>query len=132
MVTFSIPSKVMRCRFGAVLLCTSIAASTGASADDAVTRANRGAYDWAVKCFVANGSARGTSNDAGDTAKAAAFERRARASFDTASALADKLGYSGSRLDQDLGLAQAQELPKFVRDITYLRNTLATCKGLGL
>jgi hypothetical protein len=103
-----------------------------AHADDATTQADRSAYDWAVKCFVANGSARGTSNDAGDTAKAAAFERRARSSFDTASALADKLGYTGSRFNQDLGLAQAQELPKFVKDVAYLRSTEATCKSLGM
>jgi hypothetical protein len=103
-----------------------------AHADDAATQASRSAYDWAVKCFVANGSARGTSSDGGDAAKAAAFERRARVSFDTASALADKLGYSGSRFNQDLGLAQAQELPKFVKDLTYLQSTEATCKALGL
>jgi hypothetical protein len=120
-------------RFSAAALAFSAFLSAGAAlADDAATGASRSAYDWAVKCFVANGSARGTSSDGGDAVKAAAFERRARVSFDTASALADKLGYSGSRFNQDLGLAQAQELPKFVKDLAYLRSTEATCKALGL
>ncbi len=103
-----------------------------ACAQDAVTRANQGAYEWALKCFVANGSAAGTSKDGGDAAKAAAFEARARTSFDTASALADKLGYSGTRFNEDLGMTQTRELPRIVRDITYLRSTLATCKSLTM
>ena len=114
------------------MLAVSICFASSVSAEDAVTIANRGAYDWALKCFVANGSAAGTSKDGGDAAKAAAFEDRARASFDTASALADKLGYSGSRFNQDLNLAQTHELPKIVKDIAYLRSTLATCKSLTM
>ena len=107
-------------------------ASSALAQTDAVTRANLMAYELAMKCFVANGAARGDNLDAGDNATAATFEAGARKSFDTARKLGDVLGYSGSRQDQDFGLAQARELPRFVADKAYLRKSLSTCKAVGL
>lgn len=95
-------------------------------------RASRGAYALAIKCFVADGTARGNNRDAGDETSATAFEKRARHAFDIAGALADKLGYSGSRFNEDLGLAQTEELPKLVADHAYFQKTVATCKSAGL
>jgi hypothetical protein len=108
-------------------------ACTGATAQsDAVTRANRMAYDLAIKCFVANGFARGDNLDAGDQATAAVFEAGARKSFDIAGKLGDVLGYSGNQQNEDFGMAQTRELAKFVQDKSYLKKTLATCKAAGL
>jgi hypothetical protein len=97
-----------------------------------MTRANRMAYDIAMRCFVANGVARGNSRDAGDPTQAAAYEAKARRSFNAASNLGDALGYTGTRINQDFGMAQADELPKLVNNAGYLKRTLATCASGGL
>jgi hypothetical protein len=97
--------------------------------EDATTRA---AYDVALKCFVANGVARGNAKDRGDTANATAFEKKSRESFDTAMKLGDELGYVGGRVNQDFGMIQAAELPKFVKSKNYLFVTLLNCQGAGL
>ncbi len=107
------------------------AASAG-KADDANARSTRMAYDIAMKCFVANGVARGNNRDLGKTAEAAKYEANARQSFNAASNLGDKLGYSGTRINQDFGMAQADQLPKLVKDAAYLERTLAMCGSAGL
>lgn len=98
----------------------------------ALQRANRMAYDAAIKCFVAASVATGEREDAGDRDAATRYEHSARKSFDTASALGEKLGFSGSRINQDFGMAQAAQLPKLVRDLNYYRDTAAMCRALGL
>jgi hypothetical protein len=129
--------RVYRTKVGELLLAAlasvcALHAGRAIAQEDAVVRANRNAYALAVKCFVADGTARGNNHDAGDEASASAFEKRARQAFDIASALADKLGYSGGRFNQDLGLAQTQELPKLVSNHVYFQETVATCKSVGL
>ncbi|MEJ0027701.1 MAG: hypothetical protein WDN01_16880 [Rhizomicrobium sp.] len=108
-----------------------LCAGTAAAQDDAVTRANRMAYELAMKCYVANGVARGDNLDAGNAAYAKIFEADARKAFDIAVKLGNALGYSGSRQNQDFGMAEAQELARFVKDKAYLKQTLATCKAAG-
>ncbi len=115
----------------AVCACCLAGAASADHTDDAVTSANRSAYDWALKCFVANGSAAGTSKDGGDAPKAAAFEGRARTSFDTASALADKLGYSGSGSIRTWVLPKRESCQSSSRTSLTCRGTIATCKALG-
>ncbi|MDP1735992.1 MAG: hypothetical protein Q8L23_00975 [Caulobacter sp.] len=114
----------------ACALCAGPAAAQ--SGADATARANRMAYDAAMKCFVANGHAIGLRERAGDTVKAAYYETRARLSFDTAMKLGAVLRLSGSRIDQDFRLAQTRELPPMVTDETYFLDAVATCKALGL
>lgn len=112
-----------------------LAVSLGANAvgaDDATARANTMAYRAAMKCFVANGHAVGLRQRAGDTAKAAVYESKARLSFDTAVKLGRALGYSGDRINEDFGLAQTRELPPMVTDQRYFISAVATCKALGL
>lgn len=118
-------------RFGAALaVMAALAVPAGVSAQ--TERGNQLAYTAAIRCFVANGAASGEREDAGDAKEAARYERAARRSFDTAVKLGGVLGYSGSRINQDLGLAQAKELPKLVADPAYNRQTMATCRALGL
>ncbi len=90
------------------------------------------AYNTAIKCFVAYGTARGNSHDVGDLRQASAYEASARSAYDVAERLADILGYPKSKVDQDFALAQAQELPRFVQDRTYLARTITTCGLAGL
>ena len=125
------PQKAVR-RAALPVACV-LAMSIGAAAaqDDAVSRANHMAYQLAMKCYVASGVARGDNLDAGNTEYANIFEADARKAFDLAVKLGNVLGYSGSRQNQDFGMAEAQELPRFVKDKAYLKQTLATCKAAG-
>lgn len=107
-------------------------ASAAQSTSDATTRANRGAYDLALKCFVANGNARAERQAAGDDASAASYEAYARRSFDAAVFLGQRLGYTGSRINQDFGLTETRELPSMVADPSYARQAAAMCKSAGL
>jgi hypothetical protein len=93
---------------------------------------NRTAYGFAMKCFVANGVARGNNRDVGNNAQADAYEQRARESYDVASKLGSALGYEHNRVAQDFGMAQTEELPKLVKDREYLKQTTATCEAAGL
>jgi hypothetical protein len=122
-------------RLVAAALLTGFCAFAPASADstdDAVTRANRMAYDAAMKCFVANGYASDERRKAGDLAKSAAYGTKARASFDLAYAAGEKIGLSDDQISRDMDYAQETELPRFIRDQRYLLETAATCKALGL
>lgn len=90
------------------------------------------AYDSSLRCFVANGRAIGVQERAGDAQAAARYEQKARLSFDTALRLGQSLGFSGTRINQDLGIAQGRELPQMVNDRRYFEQAVATCRALGL
>jgi hypothetical protein len=124
-------SWVRRVLAAALAACACLGVGS-ANADNLTTQANRLAYDLAVKCFVANGVARGNSRAAHDEASAAKFEKRARQSFDVAGALGDKLGYSGNRQTADFEMAQSEFLPKFVTNPADLRQIEKTCESVGL
>jgi hypothetical protein len=96
---------------------------------DATRQASAMAYEAAMKCFVVNGTAIGEQRD---TRAKAAYEAKARYSFDVAVRLGEALGYSGDRITQDFGLMQTRELPKLVADPAHIREAVATCKALGL
>jgi hypothetical protein len=103
-----------------------------AFAEDDATRANHIAYDAAIKCFIANGILTGDEREKGDRAREAIFEAQARQSFEIAVKLGDALGYSGTRVNEDFGLAQTREMSKLMNNSAYFKSTAATCKALGL
>lgn len=120
-------------RFGAALAMTAaLAAPAGASAQADKAQAQRQAYGYAMRCFIANGVVVSDMRSKNQPTLADTQEAKARRSFDMAVKLGGTLGYSGSRINQDLGLAQADELPKLVTDFGYFQKTAATCKTLGL
>lgn len=102
------------------------------SDDTAMQRANRMAYDAAMKCFVANGHAAGLRRRAGDETKANYYDAKGKEAFDTAVGAGNALGYAGRQVTSDFGLAQAHELPPMVTDKTYFLKAVAECKALGL
>lgn len=106
--------------------------SVAEPAQQATAQARRSAYDAAMKCFVASGYVIGERERAGDAAGAARYEQHARRSFDTALGLGRALSLSGSRIDQDLGLAQTRHLPPMVADRRYLEQSVSMCRALGL
>jgi hypothetical protein len=112
------------------LLCASGAAAQ--NNDVAAQRGDQLAYGYAMTCFVANGVVLGDYQKRGDSVDAASSDGKARRSFDTATALGAKLGFSGDRINQDFGLVQARELPRMVSDPAYFRKAATTCKALGL
>jgi hypothetical protein len=109
-----------------------LCAGTAAAQDDAAAHANRSAYEAAIKCFVADGIVAGDYRRDGNQVAQAALEAKARESFDIATRAGDALGYSGTRVYQDFGLAQAEEVPRLVREPAYFRKAAAMCKALGL
>ncbi len=115
----------------AILLALGMSATAAHAADNTAT-AKQQAYGYAMRCFIANGMVLGEHQDAGKTEAANATDAHARRSFDHAVRLGGELGYSGNRIDQDFGLAQARELPKLVQDAAYFKKTTAICKALGL
>lgn len=94
--------------------------------------ATRSAYDAALKCFVANGHADGVQRRAGNVASADRYQASARTSFDAALRLGATLGFANQRINEDLGIVQARELPALVNDPAYFRQTVNVCRGLGL
>src|SRR5580704_1215538 len=109
--------------------CTlAFAVGTATAQDDAMTRGNRMAYDSAIQCFIADGIVAGDERKDGNAAKQAALEAKARESFDIATRAGTALGYSGTRVNQDFGLAQASEMPRLMTDSAYFKRTAETCK----
>ncbi len=101
------------------------------SSDQAVARANLGAYRIALNCFAAYGINVGRYEKAGDRENADATEKQARASFDAALKLGRVLGYKDGQVNTDFSMTQAREVPK-LQDRTYFAQTLSICKQVGL
>lgn len=114
-----------------VLIATSamvvVALPTTALAQD-----NRGAYDVAVRCFVANVHAEGLRREAGQSSAADQYRAAGRQSFDAAVALGTALGKSRSEMEADIRRGQTQDLPRMVRDADYFRTVVTTCRAYGL
>jgi hypothetical protein len=110
----------------------SVGITSAQPAEDAITRGNRLAYEASMKCYVANGVARSDAQDKGKADLTALYEAKARQSFDIAVKLGGVLGYPGSHINEDFGLAETRELPKMVADVAYFRAAASTCKAMGL
>ena len=125
----------MRIMLCAVSACLVLAWSDSVSADstaDAVAKANQGAYEHAIRCFLANGYASDGRRKAGDAARATAYDTKARQSFDLAYAAGNRIGLNDTKIGRDLDYYQSIELPRFIRDEKYLLSVASTCKALGL
>ena len=90
------------------------------------------AYEAAIKCYVVAGNASLDRKKAGDDAKAAAYDSKAHAAFDTAVRFGRSAGLSGEQMTRDFEATQEQELQKLVRDENYNRQSAANCRALGL
>jgi hypothetical protein len=87
-------------------------------------------YSQAIVCFVANGHAKGTRMQVGDTAKAAIYEKQAHEAFNIAVTAGRDMGFSKDRIEDDFARIQAAELPQMVNDQSYFFNAVAKCKAL--
>jgi len=124
---------INRLRFSGVLVCAHILSCTVAfAADDAATRANRGAYELAKKCAVVGVIGAGDSRKANDRLRTEAYQAASRRSFDAAYTLGEKIGLEATQISKDLDFAQLSEVPMMLRDREYLAKTNANCKAVGL
>lgn len=110
---------------GTLILAT--AAPTLSTAQD-----NRAAYDVAVRCFIANGSAVSVERRAGNAAAASRYEASARVSFDALVMLGTALGKSRTQMEADIQASQDRDLPRMVSDSAYYRSVISTCRAYGL
>jgi hypothetical protein len=108
------------------------ASNAGAEESAAVGRANRMAYEASMKCFVANGHARGLRTRAGDPAKAAMYERKAHDAFDMAHLAGQALGLSEDEVNADIKAVQDETLPRMVGNESYFHDAVAACKAADL
>ncbi|MBJ7318051.1 MAG: hypothetical protein JHC96_04550 [Brevundimonas sp.] len=126
-------ARLTAAAFVAALAPLSAGAASGQTrAASGTSNPTQAAYDAALRCFVANGRAIGLQERAGNAEAASRYEQKARLSFDTAVRLGQSLGLSGSRINQDLGIAQGRELPQMVNDRRYFEQAVSTCRALGL
>jgi len=109
-----------------------LGAGSALAQDSATAHGNRVAYEWALKCFVANGRAEGMRTRAGDTAKAEYYKSKGHQSFDAAIKLGAILHLSGDQIDEDINATENRELPPMVTDQHYMLDVVANCKGFGL
>ncbi|WP_191554150.1 hypothetical protein [Brevundimonas aurantiaca] len=114
----------------ACALSTTVAAQTPTTASP--PNPAHAAYETAIRCFVANGHARGERRTAGDATGAARYDAQSRQAFDAAVKLGQTLHYSNERVNGDLGRLMDRELPQMVRDPAYFRQVVASCRAYGL
>jgi hypothetical protein len=126
------PDRPSRAAALATAVAILLAPAVARAQDDAVTRANRMAYEASMKCFVANGRAMGLRKRAGDVAMTRYYEDKSRQSFDTAVKLGLSLDRDRDQIEQDFSIVQVRELPEIIRNDGYFRDAIATCKALGL
>lgn len=86
-------------------------------------RANRNAYDYAVRCFAVAGIAQERGMRRIDNGERA---------YDMAQQLGARLGYSPQQTDNDLLARSRTETAAMRRDAAYLNRTLDECRRLRL
>lgn len=116
----------------AALVAATAIMATGAAAQGGKQAAQRQAYTYAMRCYVANVYAANNRKKVGDTAKAAIYIANAKRAFDGTVALGRALGFSNQTMNGDLDEAEAREMGRFIADQNLFLETASTCKALGL
>jgi hypothetical protein len=93
---------------------------------------DREAYQLTMKCYVTDGFASDDQRKAGNSAKADAYEAKARRSFDLAYQFGQKIGLTEKQVGHDIDYAQSSELARMVRDRQYYAAAAANCSAVGL
>lgn len=126
-------SGVSRYAWMTVIRLAIVAALTTASLTvSAAAQDNRGAYDVAVRCFVANVRAEGLERRAGRPEAAERYRLAGRDSFDAMAVLGVALGKTREQMEADVRASQNTDLPRMVSDNAYFRTVVSTCRAYGL
>ncbi len=90
------------------------------------------AYESSMKCFVVDTRLSALRKKAGDEAKASYYDEKSKVAFDDAVALGLKVGLSKDQIERDFNVVQVREIPELLGNDKYFRESIATCKVLGL
>ena len=94
--------------------------------------ANRKAYDYAIRCYVAGAVAVGDKRINPDGTLTASLKAASRRAFDAAHGMGKLLGLSRKRVSDDLDAYGRVETIAMVRDDAYFQKTRNDCTKLGL
>lgn len=121
----------MRAGVAGLILAGCLLSEAGASRAQ-TPESNRRAYDLAARCFVANVVAAGNRRNRGDEVAALRYETTAEVAFNAAVQLGRALGLSGSRIEADIDAATDHEMPRMMRDQSFLDLVVGQCRGAGM
>lgn len=96
------------------------------------TDANRKAYDYAMRCFVAGTVAVSDKRLNIDAATNTAMRQAAKRAYDATYAMGKTLGYTRSRVKSELDTVTAVEGRLMLRDEAFLARTRTQCVQLGM
>ena len=116
---------------GVMLIGVGCAATAGIAATPAPD-ANRKAYDYALRCYVAGAVAVGDKRINPDGTLTASLKAGSKRAFDTAYGMGKILGYAKQRVSSDLDAYSRVETIIMVRDDAYFQKTRTDCAKLGL
>jgi hypothetical protein len=94
--------------------------------------ANRKAYDYAIRCYVAGAVAVGDKRINPDGTLTVSLKASSRRAFDAAHGMGKLLGLSRKRVSDDLDAYGRVETIAMVRDDAYFQKTRNDCTKLGL
>jgi hypothetical protein len=94
--------------------------------------ANRKAYDYAIRCYVAGAVAVGDKRINPDGTLTVSLKAASRRAFDAAHGMGKLLGLSRKRVSDDLDAYGRVETIAMVRDDAYFQKTRNDCTKLGL
>lgn len=106
--------------------------ATSAIAAPPAPDANRKAYDYAIRCYVAGAVAVGDKRINPDGTLTASLKAASRRAFDAAHGMGKLLGLSRKRVSDDLDAYSRVETIAMVRDDAYFQKTRNDCTKLGL
>jgi hypothetical protein len=94
--------------------------------------ANRKAYDYAMRCFVAGTVAVSDKRVNIDAATDTAMRQAAKRAYDATYAMGKVLGYARSRVKSELDTVTAVEGRMMLRDEAFFERTRTQCVQLGM
>jgi hypothetical protein len=106
--------------------------ATAAIAATPTADANRKAYDYAMRCYVAGAVAVGDKRINPDGTLTVSLKAASRRAFDAAHGMGKLLGLSRKRVSDDLDAYGRVETIAMVRDDAYFQKTRNDCTKLGL
>ena len=120
------------CSVLVAVLLMQVGGASYAAAQATPNAAVQGAYELAMKCFVADSFASDTAKDANNQERASYYDGKAKVAFDKVVHLGRQLGYSNEQINGDFTMARHRELPKMFDETGYYRETAEMCQAYGL
>lgn len=117
--------------FGLLAVATSVVVPAQVAAQDGMDAA-RNAYSYALRCFAANSVATSDKRYNPNGRNDAALKQGAYRAYNAAQVMGSRLGYSKSRIADDLTKSGNVEGTLMLRDDGYFQRARADCQKLGM